>query len=97
MIACLALKLALCNGENYIARNQVMMFESNAFLVQFQRNFKFNTFHFFRQMDIESAVKNLESFVELSEKSGDFREQQKACSAIGEMLNTLVRLCCNLL
>jgi hypothetical protein len=41
-------------------------------------------------MDIESAVKNLESFVELSEKSGDFREQQRACSAIGEMLNTLV-------
>jgi hypothetical protein len=41
-------------------------------------------------MDIESAVKNLESFVELTEKSGDFREQQRACSAIGEMLNTLV-------
>lgn len=41
-------------------------------------------------MDVESAVKNLESFVELSEKSEDFREQQKACSSIGEMLNTLV-------
>lgn len=41
-------------------------------------------------MDIDSAVKNLESFVDLSEKSGDFREQQRACSAIGEMLNTLV-------
>ena len=41
-------------------------------------------------MDIESAISNLESFVEVSEKSGDFREQQRACCAIGEMLNTMV-------
>lgn len=41
-------------------------------------------------MDIEAAVKHLESFVEVSKKSGDWTEQQKACSSLGEMLNSLV-------
>ena len=41
-------------------------------------------------MDIDAAVKHLESFVEVSKKSGDWTEQQKACSSLGEMLNSLV-------
>ena len=41
-------------------------------------------------MDVEPAMKHLESFVELSKKSGNTVEQQRACSSLGEMLNSMV-------
>lgn len=47
-------------------------------------------FHQCRQMDVEPAMKHLESFVELSKKSGNTVEQQRACSSLGEMLNSMV-------
>ena len=39
---------------------------------------------------MESAVKHLEMYVEVSERAGNQRAMARACSAIGMMYNTLV-------
>ena len=45
-----------------------------------------------RQGDVESAMKYLEMFVELADKSEQLPEQQKACTCLGAIYNSLVRL-----
>ena len=44
-----------------------------------------------RQGDVESAMKYLEMFVELADKSEQLPEQQKACTCLGAIYNSLVR------
>ena len=44
-----------------------------------------------RQGDVESAMKYLEMFVELADRSQQLPEQQKACTSLGSIYNSLVR------
>lgn len=44
-----------------------------------------------RQGDVESAMKYLEMFVELADRSQQLPEQQKACTCLGAIYNSLVR------
>lgn len=44
-----------------------------------------------RQGDVESAMKYLEMFVELADRSQELPEQQKACTSLGSIYNSLVR------
>lgn len=46
-----------------------------------------------RQGDVESAMKYLEMFVELADRSQQLPEQQKACTCLGAIYNSLVRQC----
>ena len=45
---------------------------------------------FFRQGDIESSLKYLEMFVELADRSEQLPDQQRACSSLGAIYNSLV-------
>ena len=44
-----------------------------------------------RQGDVESAMKYLEMFVELADRSQQLPEQQRACTSLGSIYNSLVR------
>lgn len=46
---------------------------------------------FHRQGDVESAMKYLEMFVELADRSQQLPEQQRACTSLGAIYNSLVR------
>lgn len=48
------------------------------------------TFVVVRQGDVESAMKYLEMFVELADRSQQLPEQQKACTCLGAIYNSLV-------
>ena len=48
------------------------------------------TFVVDRQGDVESAMKYLEMFVELADRSQQLPEQQKACTCLGAIYNSLV-------
>lgn len=43
---------------------------------------------------MESAIRNLELYVEVANRAGDKQAMAKACSAIGAMYNSLVRISC---
>ena len=44
-----------------------------------------------RQGDVESSMKYLEMFVELADRAQQLPEQQKACTCLGAIYNSLVR------
>lgn len=46
---------------------------------------------FLRQGDVESAMKYLEMFVELADRSQQLPEQQRACTSLGSIYNSMVR------